>query len=134
MADRPHDVTDLYLAPVLLTVDARIEELGKLDKDRLAYEVALESDSPELTRQMRAYGSGCTAALTAILVDRPRARRELPPKVIAGVARMRNATSSRKPMIGVRATASIWPSRRGCGGRSETMRHLRLLISDSAAS
>jgi len=53
MADRPHDVTDLYLAPVLLAVDARIEELGKLDKDGLAYQVALASDSPDLTRHMR---------------------------------------------------------------------------------
>ena len=53
MADRPHDVTDLYLAPVLLAVDARIEELGKLDKGGLAYEVALESDSPGITRHMR---------------------------------------------------------------------------------
>jgi hypothetical protein len=39
MVNRPHDVTDLYLAPVLLAVDARIGELGKLDKDRLVYEV-----------------------------------------------------------------------------------------------
>ena len=53
MATRPHDVTDLYLAPVVLAVDSRIEELGRLDKDRLAYEVALESDSPDFTRQMR---------------------------------------------------------------------------------
>jgi hypothetical protein len=53
MADRPHDIPDLYLAPVLLAVDARIEELGKLDKDGLAYEVALESDSPDITRHMR---------------------------------------------------------------------------------
>jgi len=53
MADRPHDVTDLYLAPVLLAVDARIEELGQLDKDGLSYEVALESDSPDTTRHMR---------------------------------------------------------------------------------
>jgi hypothetical protein len=53
MADRPHDVTDLYLAPVLLAVDARIEELGRLDRDGLAYEVALESDVPDFTRQMR---------------------------------------------------------------------------------
>ena len=53
MADRPHDVTDLYLAPVLLAVDAKIEELGKLDKDGLAYEVALESNSLDATRQMR---------------------------------------------------------------------------------
>jgi len=53
MSDRPHDVTDLYLAPVLLAVDARLEELGQLDRGRLAYEVALESDLPDVTRQMR---------------------------------------------------------------------------------
>jgi hypothetical protein len=53
MAPRPHDAADLYLAPVLLAVDARIEELGKLDKDGLTYEVALESDSPGVTRHMR---------------------------------------------------------------------------------
>jgi hypothetical protein len=53
MTARPHDPTDLYLAPVLLAVDARIEELGKLDKDELAYEVALESNSPGTTRHMR---------------------------------------------------------------------------------
>jgi hypothetical protein len=53
MATRPHDLTDLYLAPVVLAVDARISELGRLDKDRLAYEVALESDSPDYTRAMR---------------------------------------------------------------------------------
>ncbi len=53
MATMPHDVTDLYLAPVVLAVDARISELGRLDRERLAYEVALESDSPDFTRQMR---------------------------------------------------------------------------------
>jgi hypothetical protein len=53
MAARPHDMTDLYLAPVVLAVDARIEELGRLDKDGLAYEVALESDSPDFTRPMK---------------------------------------------------------------------------------
>jgi hypothetical protein len=53
MSDRPHDVTDLYLAPVVLAVDARIEELGRMDKGRLAYEVALESGLPDFTRQMR---------------------------------------------------------------------------------
>jgi hypothetical protein len=53
MADRPHDVTDLYLAPVVLAVDARVEELGHLSKDELDYEVALESDSPDFTRKMR---------------------------------------------------------------------------------
>jgi hypothetical protein len=53
MATRPHDLTDLYLAPVVLKVDARIEELGRLDGDRLAYEVGLESDLADFTRSMR---------------------------------------------------------------------------------
>jgi hypothetical protein len=53
MATRPHDITDLYLAPVALAVDACIEELGQLDKDRLAYEVAMRSDSPDFTRSLR---------------------------------------------------------------------------------
>jgi len=53
MPARPHDLTDLYLAPVALAVDARIAELGRLDSEQLAYEVALESDSPDFTRQMR---------------------------------------------------------------------------------
>jgi hypothetical protein len=56
MATRPRDITDLYLAPVVLAVDARIEELGRLDKKGLTYEVALESDSPDFTRQMREEG------------------------------------------------------------------------------
>jgi hypothetical protein len=56
MAIRPHDVTDLYLAPVVLAVDARIEKLGRLGKDGLAYEVALESDSPDFTRRIREDG------------------------------------------------------------------------------
>ena len=56
MATRPHDITDLYLAPVVLALDARIEELGRLDRDRLAYEVTLESDSPDFTRSMREDG------------------------------------------------------------------------------
>ena len=53
MPARPHDITDLYLAPVALAVDARIEELGHLDKEQLVYEAGLESDTPDFTRQMR---------------------------------------------------------------------------------
>jgi hypothetical protein len=53
MAARPHDVTDIYLSPVVLAVDARIEELGHLGKDQLDYKVALESDLPDFTRSMR---------------------------------------------------------------------------------
>ena len=56
MNDRPHDATDLYLAPVVLAVDARIEELGRLDREELAYQVALEGDLPEFTRELREDG------------------------------------------------------------------------------
>ena len=38
---------------MLLAIDARIERLGKMDKDALAYEVALASDLPDTTRQWR---------------------------------------------------------------------------------
>jgi GT2 family glycosyltransferase len=47
----------------------------------------------ELTKQMRSYGSGCTAALTAIVLTDSRARRQLPPKAIAGALHMFNGTS-----------------------------------------
>lgn len=50
---RPHDITDLHLAPVLLALDARIEELSELDEAGLAYEVGLDSDLPDYTRRMR---------------------------------------------------------------------------------
>ena len=53
MATIPHDISDLYLAPVALAVDARMEELGHLDKDRLVYDLALEIDSPDFTRHLR---------------------------------------------------------------------------------
>jgi hypothetical protein len=53
MTQAPHDFSDLYLAPVALMLDARLEELGKLDADQLAYEVALASDRPDFTRRMR---------------------------------------------------------------------------------
>jgi len=53
MAIRPHDVVDLYLAPVALAVDARIEELSHLDKDQLEHKVAFQSDSRDYTPQLR---------------------------------------------------------------------------------
>jgi GT2 family glycosyltransferase len=71
-----------------------------LSGHRLVYEPSAmvkhfhRTDLGELSRQMRAYGSGCTAALTAIFLDSPRARRELPLKVLAGMARMRNLSKS----------------------------------------
>jgi hypothetical protein len=53
MATRPHDLPDLYLAPVVLAIDAKIEQLARLDARQLAYEVALESDTPDFTRELR---------------------------------------------------------------------------------
>ncbi|MCL2583314.1 MAG: glycosyltransferase [Streptosporangiales bacterium] len=61
---------------------------------RLVYEPAAvvwhfhRTELAELTRQMRAYGSGCTAALTAIVMKNPRSRVEIPPRVARGVARV----------------------------------------------
>lgn len=53
MTARPHDVSDLYLAPVALAIDAKIEELSRLSVEDLGYEVAIESDALDITRQMR---------------------------------------------------------------------------------
>src|SRR6516164_171880 len=65
MATRPHDVTDLYLAPVVLAVDARIEELGHLDPDQLEHKVAFQSDSQDYTPQMRE--EALIATITSLL-------------------------------------------------------------------
>lgn len=43
------------------------------------------SDVRELEKQMTGYGSGCTAAITAILLRNSRARREVPFKITSGV-------------------------------------------------
>ena len=45
-------------------------------------------DFKDLSRQMVMYGSGCTAALTAIVMNLPRARVELPPRIIKGIIRI----------------------------------------------
>jgi len=66
---------------------------------RLVYEPAAvvwhvhRTDLAELSRQMRAYGTGCTAALTAIVLSDARARRELPTKFVSGVLHMRKHSS-----------------------------------------
>lgn len=53
MKTLPRNPTDLYLAPVVLAMDARIDHLGRLDCDQLQLQVALESDSPDRTRVQR---------------------------------------------------------------------------------
>jgi GT2 family glycosyltransferase len=47
----------------------------------------------ELSRQMFAYGTGCTAALTALAWENRQARRELPLKIGSGLLRMLNLSS-----------------------------------------
>jgi GT2 family glycosyltransferase len=70
-----------------------------LSGNRLVYEPSAvvshvhRTDLAELSKQMRAYGSGCTAALTAIVLGDARARRELPLRVFSGVLRMFNLSS-----------------------------------------
>lgn len=54
MAERPHDMTDLYLAPVALELDARLEEMSNLSTDDLGYQVILETDiEPRDTAERR---------------------------------------------------------------------------------
>lgn len=61
---------------------------------RLVYEPSAivshfhRTELAELSRQMRAYGSGCTASLTAIILRSSRARREIPPKTVQGIMRV----------------------------------------------
>jgi GT2 family glycosyltransferase len=65
-----------------------------LSGHRLVYEPSAivwhfhRTDLAELRRQMRAYGTGCTAALTAIVIKRPRSRLELPPRIGRGLLRL----------------------------------------------
>jgi glycosyltransferase involved in cell wall biosynthesis len=65
-----------------------------LSGNRIVYEPAgivwhyHRTDLSELTKQMRAYGTGCTAALTALMLRVPRVRRELPLRILHGVARI----------------------------------------------
>jgi hypothetical protein len=61
VAHLPHDLQDLYLAPVALAVDSRLEELAQLNGDELAKHVALTSDRPDWSRELRT-----DALLTAV--------------------------------------------------------------------
>jgi glycosyltransferase involved in cell wall biosynthesis len=61
---------------------------------RIVYEPAAivshyhRTDLAELTKQMRAYGTGNTAALAAVMMRLPRARREVPLRIVHGVLRI----------------------------------------------
>ena len=53
MSELPHDIADLYLAPVALGLDARIAEMGALTDEKLRVQVAIESDEPDWSADMR---------------------------------------------------------------------------------
>jgi glycosyltransferase involved in cell wall biosynthesis len=65
-----------------------------LSGNRIVYEPTAivshyhRTDLAELTRQMRAYGTGNTAALAALMLSVPRARRELPVRIVHGIMRI----------------------------------------------
>jgi glycosyltransferase involved in cell wall biosynthesis len=65
-----------------------------LSGNRIVYEPAAitshyhRTELAELTRQMRAYGTGNTAALAAVVLRVPRARRELPLRIVHGMRRI----------------------------------------------
>lgn len=67
-----------------------------LSGHRLVYEPSAivwhfhRTDLPELRKQMRAYGSGLTAALFAVMMRDRRARIEIPLKALSGVFRLRD--------------------------------------------
>jgi hypothetical protein len=56
MTTLPHDIPDLYLAPLILALDARIEELALLDLEQLRLHVAMVSDTADWTRELRELG------------------------------------------------------------------------------
>jgi hypothetical protein len=53
MTARPRDISDLHLAPVVLAIDAKIDELARLNVEQLSDEVALEGNALNITWQMR---------------------------------------------------------------------------------
>jgi len=44
MTRRPHDPTDLFLAPVALAIDARLDELAGLSREELARQITMETN------------------------------------------------------------------------------------------
>ena len=53
MPNLPHDVSDLYLAPVVLAIDAKLDDLATLEPPALSQRVAVESNRPDWSREDR---------------------------------------------------------------------------------
>jgi hypothetical protein len=50
---RPRDAADLLLAPVALQVDAKVQELSRMNPEQLAYHLAMEVDRDPRTEKQR---------------------------------------------------------------------------------
>ena len=55
MPTLPHDISDLHLAPVVLAVNARIDELSKLTLDELSKHIATVNDRPGRIQELREF-------------------------------------------------------------------------------
>ena len=53
MTIRPHDVVDLYLAPVALGVDAELARLSEMSQRDLELEIALDTNQEPRTSEAR---------------------------------------------------------------------------------
>jgi hypothetical protein len=49
MTETPRDIADLYLAPVALALETRLDQLGRLSLEELGQLVALDSPGPDRT-------------------------------------------------------------------------------------
>lgn len=56
MSTFPHDIPDLYLAPTVLAIDARIQELAGMNLEQLRMNVALATNKVDFTREQRERG------------------------------------------------------------------------------
>lgn len=55
MYEKPRDVADLYLVPLMLELDSRLESFGLLEMDALSFEISLETNrEPQNSEQRRA--------------------------------------------------------------------------------
>ena len=61
MAALPRDIPDVYLAPVVLAVDARISELSGLDVEALAGHLPADRASQQRLPSLRRKLQGITA-------------------------------------------------------------------------
>lgn len=53
---KPHDTTDIFLAPVALSLDQRLEELAELSPQELDFRIGLETGADTHSPELRSRG------------------------------------------------------------------------------